>query len=354
MRNLDSSELEKYVLSGILNNSKVFHSVASIISESDFSLEKHRIIFNAMRKLSDEGCVIEIGSVDAKLRMTGEINSFVNSDGKQEYLFYLIESFSVFSNVEFYARQVKDFSTLRQLQNFCQRIENIISETPNDAAEIMAKAGDELYKLRQGNEKKKAEKADELVVKLGNEIHSTAGFQGMPTGFADLDRLTLGMRRGEMLVLAAQPGVGKTAFALNIASYLAFAGKSVMFFNMEMRNVDLMIRLVCSVAKINSGFFRNLSLNETDVAYLQKVYADISELNLWFDDTAGITAGEIRQKCMERKCSKAGLDFVVIDYLQLIRIEKAENRTVGITDISWQIKSLAKDLEGARAMPFAD
>jgi len=345
MRNLDSSEPEKYVLSGILNNSKTFHSVASIINENDFFSEKHRILFTAMRKLSDDGVVIEIGSVDAKLRMMGEINSFLNSDGKQEYLFQIFENYPCYSDVEFYARQVKDFSTLRQLQVYCNKIQSMISEPAGDAAEIMAKAGDDLYKLRQRGEKKRLERADEVVARLINEIQNSNNFKGLPTGYPGLDSLTFGLRQGEMLVLAAQSGVGKTAFALNIASFIAFAGKSVLFFCMEMRNTALMTRVICSRAKINSGQFRKFSLNTADVMYLQNMVPEINSLNLWLSDSAGITIGEIRQKCLERKCSKEGLDFVVIDYLQLIRIEKAENRTVGITDISWQIKNLAMDLE---------
>jgi len=333
------------VLNGILNNSSKFHSVASIINENDFFLEKHRIIFTAMRKLSNDGVTIDTGSIDAKLRMMGEINSFVGSDGKQEYLFQIFENYPCYSDVEFYARQVKDFSTLRQLQIFCNKTLNAISETTGDVAEIMAKAGDEIYKLRQGTEKKRALKADEVVQKLIHKIESGKDLQGIPTGFAGLDNLTLGLRGGEMLVLAALPGLGKTAFALNIAANIAFSGKSVMFFNMEMEDIDLMTRIICSHAKINSGLFRRLSFGQADIEYLRKEFPIVSALNLWLDDSVDITASEIRQKCMERKCSKEGLDFVVVDYLQLVETEKAENRTVAITDISRRIKSLARDLK---------
>lgn len=345
MRNLDSTEPEKYVLSGILNNSKVFHSVACIISENDFYLEKHRMLFSAMRKLSDDGGLIEVGSVDAKLRLAGEINPFLDSSGKQSYLFELLENFPCYSGAEFYAKQVKDFSTLRQLQFLCQRTQGLISESASDAAEIMAKASEDIYKLRQGTEKKKAERAGDVLQRLLQDMQNGDAFRGLSTGFTGLDDITLGMRGGEMLVLAAKPGVGKTALALNIASNIAKSGKSVMFFNMEMRNTDLITRIVCSLAKINSGYFRQSYLAPADFAYLPTIYEQVSKFNLWVDDSSGITAGEIRQKCMEKKCGREGLDFVVVDYLQLIQLGKAENRTVAITDISWQLKNLAKDLD---------
>jgi replicative DNA helicase len=311
------------------------------LSEKDFQLERHRVIFEAMKKVHEKPAAIDFVSVDTMLKTMGR--SDCNDD---YYLQKLMEDVSFMTDADYLAREIKDFSFQRELIRFFKDGPAIVLDENNSIDDVKRLVNDRLFEILKQCEKKDPVFISECYDKILEDLRNKKPFNGLMTGFAELDGFSLGMRNGDMIVLAAPPSVGKTALAMNIATNIALFGKTVMFFNMEMKAEDLAIRQLCSKAIINSRFFKTISFDSFETEDLQKAINELYHLKFLIDDSRDIGIDEIRRKCQQQKCKRNGLDFVVIDYLQMVRTsEKAENRTVAIADVSRKIKLLAEYMD---------
>jgi replicative DNA helicase len=340
MRDLNSEFLEKNCLGAILQHSPSMAIAANILSEKDFQIERHRVIFEAMKRLSDENTLIDIISVDTMLKIMGRTDC-----NYKQYLFDLAESVASSANIDYFANQIKDFSTLRELVRFGKTIQNLATEEYDSISDITKRVSDGLFEIIKQSEKTNLTHISKFFDEVLEDMKSGKKSNDIMTGFFALDHMVLGMQNKDMIVLAAPPSVGKTAFAMNVATNVALSGKTVAFFSLEMTGKDLAIRQLCSKAIINSRLFRTLSFNAVATGALQKSLNELYNKNFFIDVPGEIDIAEIRRKCQRKKCESGGLDFVVIDYLQLVKTEKAENRTIAIGEVSRKIKAMARDLD---------
>ena len=308
-------DAERYLLGGILRDPNVMSPVIDVVSDDDFFyLERHQLIWRAMRQLYSAGTPIDMLTIPAELEKMGKLREA----GGREYVFEIMESVASSANVEWNLEHLRDKYVLRKLihmssaekqeKNTLRPIENFVSP---------------------------------LLERLNNRKD---GITGIPTGLTELDELTNGLQNSDLIILAARPGVGKTSFALTIAANAAIDfNKNVAFFSLEMDGVQLAQRLLCSRAKVDQSKLRNGKLNRDEMNQLIAKVAPINQSPLYVDDNADLGIMELMSKARDLK-RKGKLDMLVIDYLQLMKTGKEENRAVAIGAISRGLKILAKEL----------
>ena len=342
-----SKEAEKAVLGSAFLSKTALQKICDELSPEHFYSEANAKIFETLQELNDEDKPIDITIVTNKLSE----KKILSQVGNVEYLSEIIDSVPSASNVEYYINIVKEKMIGRKIIETATDIANDAYVSEDSIYDVLENA--EMKMLRIGNMRKTSEfqriqdvayRAQENLEKLaeqGSEI------TGLATGFSEFDKLTAGLQPSQFIIIAARPAMGKTALALNLATYAAtHSNKSVAVFNLEMSAEHLANRILQSLGQIDGGKMRTGRLEHNDWKRLNEAISQLSDTNLFLDDTPGITIGEIRSKCRRLANSDKGLGLVVIDYLQLITgpSKSAGNRQQEVSDISRNLKTMALEL----------
>lgn len=347
---LYSAEAEKAVLGSVLLSPENLTLVEGLLQPGHFYLDAHQKIFSAIAALSMEGTVADIITVANKLREFEGDDQYLGVS----YLLDLTENCPQAQNIEYYAQIIRQYFYTRNLVKTC---EGIISSTRNFEGQslpsLVENIEKELLSITKDYDRKGIVQADAVlestIEDIQKKLETDGTITGVPSGFNELDALTGGLQAGDLIILAARPAMGKTAFALNIATNAALSGKSIVVFTLEMTKEQLMGRVLSSVARVDSSRLRKGDLTDEEQDRLMEGARRIYEHKESFgiDETPGITLMELRSRC-RRYHKEFGLDLVIIDYLQLMTGSakgKTENRERELAEISMGLKGLAKELK---------
>lgn len=338
-------EAEAAVLGAILIDHECIYRVVEHAGANDFYREAHRRIFEAMLTLSEKNEPTDFLTVNNLLGSKGELDLI----GGSSYLSSLADSMPSSSHVESYARIVREKSLLRQLIETTSEIATRGYEGGTEVHALLDQAEGMIYNISE-NKRRTAFSLVKDVVKLSfkkiEELYeSQKEITGLASGFKELDALTSGFQNGDLIIIAGRPSMGKTAFALNIAENAAISGGAkVAIFSLEMQKEQLVTRMLCSQARINSSKLRRGRLEERDWPLLTKAAGHLSDIHLYIDDSPTLNVLEMRAKSRRLK-REHGLDILFVDYLQLMSpTSKNYSREQEISEISRSLKSLAKEL----------
>jgi replicative DNA helicase len=342
-----SLEAEQSVLGAILIDRDAVVEVAEFLRPTDFYRQANAKIFEAVLELFEKREPIDIVTVAEALERSGEIDAV----GGRSYLSSLSNSTPTAVHAVQYGRIVERKAVLRNLIGAAGRIAGIGYEDSPEIQESIDRAEAELFAVSQKRVDSGFQKLDTLLHQAYDRLdylHAHRGeISGVRTGFADLDTLTTGLQKSDLVILAARPSVGKTSFALNIAEHAAVKErKSVGVFSLEMSKEQLVLRLLSSVANIDSQRLRSGFLEEMDFARIAPAMNALSEAPLYIDDTPSISTMELRTKA-RRLHAESGLDLVIVDYLQLMQAgttNRDSNRVQEVSEISRGLKALAREL----------
>lgn len=338
-----SLEAEQSVLGSILIDPECFNLIAGIIKSEDFHVENHAQIYLAMQDLYLQNRSIDIVTLIDTLVHRG----VYDENSSEAYVKLLAGVVPSAANVADYARIVKDKSLLRSLISAADDISESAYSAQDEVSHILGSAEQRIFSIAEGNEQKGFTHIREVLVSTYEHLHelqvNRAETMGTPTGFGDLDHVLVGMGKSDLILIGARPGVGKTSFALNIASSVAKeTKKSVCIFSLEMSSEQLVSRMLSSEALVDSHNIRSGELTDEDWTKLAHASASLSECDIFIDDTTGITATGMKAKLRRVK----NLGLVVIDYLQLMQSDRRiDNRVQEVADISRNLKILAKELQ---------
>ena len=343
-----SIEAEQAVLGGLMLDNLYWDKVVELLKESDFYRPNHRLIFHAMENLSRRSQPFDVLTLTEFLKTAGELEQV----GGDVYLFELAKNTPTVSNVVAYAEIVRERAILRQLIEVSGEIADLAFNPDGIAAkEILDKAESRVFKIAEQQIRgqgpvdissllaQATEKIDELY-------HSENALTGLATSFTDLDEMTSGLQKGELIIVAGRPSMGKTTLAMNITEHVAIKSKQpVLVFSMEMPGESLAMRMMSSLGHIDQHKVRTGKLHEEDWPRLASAVSMLSEATLYIDDTPSMSPAELRARARRVARSNKGIGLIVIDYLQLMHIPGfKEGRVAEITEISRSLKALAKEL----------
>ncbi|HDR7766775.1 TPA: replicative DNA helicase [Bacillus paranthracis] len=340
-------EAEKMILGSILQEQELIEKVQEVLVVKDFYHINHQYIYEIMLSLFEEDNPIDIISVTGQVQDKNLIDNIPPS-----YLAELLDTVHSTNGISYYINLVKESSGKRNLHRIAQTIANDAYNSDKDLDEIINQAGEDLAKVSdsQGRDDR-MRSAMEIVSSTYEKIELISTHKGdivgIPTGYSELDRMTSGLNNSDLIIVAARPSVGKTAFALNIAQNVATRSrKNVAIFSLEMDSNQLMMRILCAEGNIDAANLRNGKLSNEEWTKLTMAMGVISNSPLFIDDTPGISIEEIKKKCRKLKRER-GLSLVLIDYLQLVTVmqsNKSTNRQEEVSIISKSLKALAREL----------
>ncbi len=340
-------EAEAAALGSMLQSPEAAEKLVSYLSEKDFYNPIHREVFKAMVGVSNSLRQIDVVTVRSELIAR---NTFEEIGGK-EMLIQLAESARTAAHAEYYAQLVREYAILRGLQSAGQEIIKIVYDNEldvNQKVEASEKKVFDVTEIKSGEEfKPLKELAGEFFSDVEEVLNSGEPIKGITTGYRVLDEVLGGLYPGNLVILAARPAVGKTSLALSIGMNVAKkTGKTVAVFSMEMSNAEIVRRIVCCEATVDSNVLKRPNLPSEDYNKLADACNRLYELPLYIDDTADIGPFEMRAKCRRLKANTKSLDLVIVDYLQLMRPPtRTDNKVQQITDIARALKTFAKDLK---------
>ena len=341
-----SVESEQSILGSIILDKDAIITVAETINPSDFYKEAHKIIYESMLSLNSNNEPIDLITLIEELRKEGHLDNI----GGISYLTSLSTIVPTTSNVKYYANIVKEKSVMRQLIKASNEIINLGYDASTDVQEILNKAEKSIFDISQEKSGDDIQPINavlqdtfDMIEKLCTEKKEVTG---ITTGFKDLNKKINGLQRTDLILLAARPAMGKTAFSLNLVQNAALKGDaSVAVFSLEMSKEQLVQRMLSAQSNVELSKIKTGTLGESDWPRIIDGMAVLSEAKIFIDDTPGIKISEIRSKCRRLKMEK-GLHLILIDYLQLMEGEgKNENRQQEIAKISRSLKILAKELD---------
>ena len=341
-----SVESEQSILGSIILDKDAIITVAETINPSDFYKEAHKIIYESMLSLNSNNEPIDLITLIEELRKEGHLDNI----GGISYLTSLSTIVPTTSNVKYYANIVKEKSVMRQLIKASNEIINLGYDASTDVQEILNKAEKNIFDISQEKSGDDIQPINavlqdtfDMIEKLCTEKKEVTG---ITTGFKDLNKKINGLQRTDLILLAARPAMGKTAFSLNLVQNAALKGDaSVAVFSLEMSKEQLVQRMLSAQSNVELSKIKTGTLGESDWPRIIDGMAVLSEAKIFIDDTPGIKISEVRSKCRRLKMEK-GLDLILIDYLQLMEGEgKNENRQQEIAKISRSLKILAKELD---------
>jgi replicative DNA helicase len=338
-------EAEESILGGILIENEAINRVTEILDPDDFYRDAHRKIFNALINLSERDEPADLITLTNELRKIDQLDSI----GGASYLTSLIDSVPTAANIEYYAKIVKEKAILRKLIQTSTEIITQSYEDRGDVEVFLDEAERAIFEISEKRVRPSFYSIREIVKDSFTTIERL--FQkkelvtGVPSGFKELDRMTAGFQPSDLIIIAGRPSMGKTAFCLNIAEYAAIENKiPVAIFSLEMSKEQLVIRMLCSQAHVEGTRLRTGYLNESDWPKLTIAAGNLSEAPIYIDDTAALSALELRAKARRLK-SEHGLGMLIVDYLQLMKGRaRVENRQQEISEISRSLKALSKEL----------
>ena len=341
------TEAEQAVLGSMLTDQDAVIDAIEVLKPEDFYREDNKYIYEAILNLYNKAEPIDIITVKSELISMGKFEVI----GGFEYLGILPDKVPLVANAERYIKIVEEKSLLRQLIKASNELIDLGYAQNEDIEMVMDQAEKKIFDIMQGKNQKGFSPIKDVLIESFAEIEKLYNqkepITGVPTGFADLDYKTAGLHNSDLILVAARPAMGKSAFALNIASNAAINAKvPVAIFNLEMSKSQLVNRMLCSEAMVDSNKIRTGKIEEDDWVKLATALGPLSEAPIYIDDTAGISVAEIRAKCRKLKLEK-NIGLVVIDYLQLIQGSGKRNasREQEISEISRSLKILAKELD---------
>ncbi len=342
-------EAEKSVLAACILNSEVMEEILIKLKPSDFFRPAHKIIFEAVSDLSNRRIPIDQISLVDNLNASGQLDAV----GGRPYIVDLADNAYALTNWSNHADIVKRTSILRELIFASTQISALAYNAPDDLDEVVEDAEKMLFNVTEKRVSSTFVKMDELLSDAFEELAKLADqkshIAGVPTGFKDADDLFHGLRGGDLIILAARPAVGKTSFALNLAVNAARKGTTVVFFSLEMSAGQLVQRILCADARVSLSKIRAGSISEADWGAIADASNRLAKLDLYIDDTPGLSILEARAKARrELRGIEREKGLIIVDYLQLMQPQTARrdgNRAVEVGEISRGLKILAKEMD---------
>jgi replicative DNA helicase len=342
-----SEEAEEAVVAAMLMDTDAIYRAAEIVNDAMFYRPAHRRIFRAMITLNERGAVVDPLTLSEELARQGDLKE----SGGKEYIGYLVDRVPTSANIEHHARIVRDKAILRRLIEAGTSIVGEAFAGRHETADLLDDAERRIFEISQDQGGQEFVRLKELLWPAMEHIEALQRrddkLTGVPSGFNDLDSMTLGFQPGDLVIIAARPSMGKTAFVLNIAQHSAIERKAkVAFFSIEMSKESLVQRLLASEALVDSqGMRRPKGLRDDEIARLARAAGVLVNAPIYIDDSASLSVLEMRSKARRLKAD-LGLDLVIVDYLQLVSATTSfENRVQEISHISRSLKALAKELQ---------
>jgi replicative DNA helicase len=340
-------DIEQIVLGAMMLEKNAVSKTIDILKPASFYDPKHQYIYAAIRELFASTNPIDLITVTTLLKKRGELEA----SGGAAYLSQLTNRVASAAHIEFHARVISEKHIKRELIRMSSDIIRDSYDDTKDVFDVMGSAEGELFQIAENNMGKQVQNLQSVVLEAIEEIEkasqNTDGISGVPTGFFDLDKLTSGWQRSDMIVIAARPAMGKTAFVLSMARNTAVDyGKAVALFSLEMSSVQLVKRLISSEARIHAEKLRKGNLREDEFQQLHSRITKLATAPIFIDDTAGLSVFDLRAKCRRLKMQH-NIELVIIDYLQLMSAKDGKgggNREQEISTISRSIKEIAKEL----------
>ncbi len=340
-----NNEAEQAVLGAVFISGDALVEAMEYVTADDFYRKAHRLIFETMVELNERGEGIDAVTLKSALDAQNQLEDI----GGIGYLAELAEAVPTAANVVYYAKIVSEKAMLRRL---IQTAQNIVAKgyaQDEDVTDILDTAEKEIMDVSERQNKAGFKSISDVLTSSIEQIdklyQNEEDITGLSTGYRDLDKITAGLHEDELIILAARPGVGKTAFVLNIAQNIGTkTNENIAIFSLEMGAEQLVNRMLCAEGSIDANHLRTGQLDELEWQNLIVAMGSLSKANIYIDDTPGVKMAEIRAKCRRLAKEKGGVGLIVIDYLQLIEGSGQENRQQEVSAISRQLKKLAKEL----------
>jgi replicative DNA helicase len=340
-----NAEAEQAVLGAMLLDNDAAIRGAELLDDDMFYREQHRRLWRALRTLVEQRTVMDYVTVRDELTRRGDLEAA----GGIDYLDELVNAVPTAANLEHHAKILRDKSIQRRLIAAATQIITETYEQKQSAGELLDAAEGKIFKIAETRREDGFMRIKEMLWPTMERIESLSSrdgaLTGVPSGFVDLDELTTGFQASELVIVAARPSMGKTAFCLNLATHAAIEGHGVAIFSLEMSKDALVQRMLCAEARVDSQAVRRGTLRDTDFTRLARAAGLLQTAPVWIDDTPALTLLEMRSKARRLRADN-DIKMVVVDYLQLMRSpEYSENRVQEISDISRSLKGLARELE---------
>ena len=344
----NSIDSEQSVLGGLLLHNDSWDRVVNILSTNDFYQASHRIIYDAIVTLLEHDKPADILTVKEQVIKTHNEDSI----GGFAYLAQIADNTPTVSNIETYAKHVRELSVYRQLIKIGREIaETAFQPKDIEVNELLDLSEKKIFEIAEQVSRNKIDLTNikDIIKDVVNRVHEMQekkGFKGTETGFEELDKLTSGLQNGDLIIIAGRPSMGKTSLSMNIVEHVAIHNSiPVAVFSLEMPTEQLVIRMISSFGRIDSSKLRDGDMTEVDWNSFNHAVRAFEENTILIDETPSITPTEIRAKCRRLKRQYPDLGLVMVDYLQLMTVHgKAENRVQEISEISRSLKSLAKEI----------
>ncbi|MBI2189703.1 MAG: replicative DNA helicase [Acidobacteria bacterium] len=339
-------EAERSVLGAILIHNDAFNTAAQVIDAADFYRDAHRRIFNRMVELNERGQAIDFVTLKEALARNAELDDV----GGPAYVASLADGVPRATNIEYYARIVKEKATLRNLIFAANRILTNAYEAEQESDVVLDEAESAIFAVAEDRLKAGFVPMSELVKesypKIEQLFEQKRLITGVPSGFVDLDAMTRGFQPGDLVIVAARPSMGKTSLALNVAQHVALQQEhTVGVFSLEMSKESLFLRLLTSEAQVDSHRLMSGAVGQRDYGRISHALEVLNAMRLYIDDTANVGVLEMRAKARRLQAEQRGLSLLVVDYIQLMTARgRYENRTLELASISRSLKGLAKEL----------
>ncbi|MDP5276058.1 replicative DNA helicase [Chengkuizengella axinellae] len=339
-------EAEQAVIGAILLDSEALITALEIIKEDDFYKTSHQRIFEVIVSLGEEQEPIDLVTVTARL----QDKQWLEDIGGVSYLSELANAVPTSANVDYYAKIIEEKSILRRLIRTATQIVSNGYTSSEDISNLLGEAEQKILEISNRRQNNGFIAIKDVLMDVFEQVeflyNHKGGLSGVPSGFTDLDKMTTGFKPNDLIIVAARPSVGKTAFALNIAQNVGVRSKeTVAIFSLEMSASQLVQRIICAESNVDAGRLRTGALEEDDWEKMTMAIGALSEAKIFIDDSPGLTVSEIRSKCRKLK-KEHGLGIILIDYLQLIHGRgNGDNRQQEVSEISRNLKALARELE---------
>lgn len=341
-----STDAERSVLGAMLQDSGAVSAAVEMLSGEDFYTPAHKEIFDAAKQLTLSNMAVDLVTMNTELARRGTLPGV----GGIEYLIELTQFVPTTANVRYYIRIVSEKSILRRLIQASGEISHAAYAQEQELPEVLGLSEKLIFDIamkRSGGEE--LQHIREVMGRTYEQMEELArlkgGISGVPSGFVGLDNLTTGFHGGELILVGARPSMGKTSFAINIATNAARKGFKVAIFSLEMPREQIAMRMLCCDARVDMQKVRKGQLKDEDWVKLARTLAPLAASEVYIDDTSGLTPGQLRSRCRRLMMDK-GLDLIVLDYLQLMSSDKkAESRQVEVSEISRSLKAIAQELK---------
>lgn len=344
-------DAEQSVLGSMFLTKKALQKALEGLVSEEFYLDSHSKIFECIKSVDDKKIPVDLTTVTEELNNRGWLSQI----GDVDYIAEMINKVPTTANIDEYIKIVSEKALLRKLIDEATSIVQDSYTAGRDIGDFLYQAQKKISDVSQGLKTTEFKTIQDVLVKTQADLEALAAnksdITGIPTGFYDLDKITSGFHPHQLIILAARPGMGKTAVALNMATNMAIqAKKSVAIFNMEMGAEQLVTRMLSSVGQVTGDKLKTGNLEHNDWKKLNEAVSRLSNTKMFIDDNAGQTVADIRSKCRRLKSSPSGLDIVIIDYITLIQSAgkggpMGQNRQQEVSDISRALKTMAMELD---------